>query len=295
MGKAPSFQFYPSDWMRDLTEHPLEIEGAWIRICCALFWSETKGTSDKTLTKWARILRVGERKCQTIIAYLDNHNIADVINQNGSIQITSRRMVKDEYIRKVRKFAGLQGGNPQLKSLSEKGNLVKQALLNQKTLSSSSSSSSSSDLKDIGTKTQKPRFVPPSLEDVKAYCIERRNAGKEPVDPERWFNYYVSNGWRVGRNSMKNWKAAVHTWEKSDGLQGGSGRGARSGGAKSFFERDVEEAERIRQKTRARFGFSGRSPGLHSGKNGEEVSDSGRETARSDGPGSASKVETPKA
>jgi hypothetical protein len=211
MAKAPSFQFYPSDWIRDLSEHPLEIEGAWIRICCVLFYSETKGSSDKTLTKWARILRVGEKKSLSIIAYLDKHNIADVIMQKEGIQIISRRMVKDEYIRKTRQFAGLQGGNPALKSLSEKGHLVKQGLINQNCLSASSSSSSSTE--PINHRTRKPRdpFVVPTLGEVTAYCQERKNN----VNPEKFIAHYESNGWKVGKNAMKSWKAAIiSTWEK---------------------------------------------------------------------------------
>lgn len=65
--------------------------------------------------------------------------------------------------------------------------------------------------KDIkGTATKK--FVPPTLEEVKAYCVERNNN----VDPERWFDFYSAKGWMVGSNKMKDWKAAVRTWEKSD-------------------------------------------------------------------------------
>lgn len=56
------------------------------------------------------------------------------------------------------------------------------------------------------------RFTPPSPEEVKAYCIERGNN----VDPERFYNYYESNGWKVGKNKMKDWKAAVRTWERSE-------------------------------------------------------------------------------
>ena len=56
----------------------------------------------------------------------------------------------------------------------------------------------------------KSKFSPPTLEDVKVYCTERRNN----VDAERFFNYYTSNGWRVGKNPMKDWKAAVRTWER---------------------------------------------------------------------------------
>ena len=51
----------------------------------------------------------------------------------------------------------------------------------------------------------------PTLEEVKAYCLERKNA----VDAQRWLDYYTSNGWKVGRNSMKDWRAAVRTWEKN--------------------------------------------------------------------------------
>ena len=52
----------------------------------------------------------------------------------------------------------------------------------------------------------------PTLEDVKAYCKERGNR----VDPERFIDYYTSNGWKVGKNPMKDWKAAVRTWERSE-------------------------------------------------------------------------------
>lgn len=56
------------------------------------------------------------------------------------------------------------------------------------------------------------RFTPPTLDDVRNYCIERNNG----VDPERFVDYYTSNGWKVGKNSMKDWKAAVRTWEKTE-------------------------------------------------------------------------------
>jgi len=55
-------------------------------------------------------------------------------------------------------------------------------------------------------------FVPPSAEEVTAYCLER-NRG---VNPDKWMAHYQSNGWKVGKNSMKDWKAAVRTWEKDE-------------------------------------------------------------------------------
>lgn len=59
--------------------------------------------------------------------------------------------------------------------------------------------------------TKKKRFKPPTHEEVQAYCKERNNN----VDAYRFIDYYSSNGWKVGRNPMKDWKAAVRTWERS--------------------------------------------------------------------------------
>ena len=64
---------------------------------------------------------------------------------------------------------------------------------------------------DKSDKPTRTRFTPPSLEEVQAYCNERQNN----VDAEKFINHYTSNGWMVGRNKMKDWKAAVRTWEKN--------------------------------------------------------------------------------
>lgn len=77
-----------------------------------------------------------------------------------------------------------------------------------------------------GGSTPKARFQAPCIEEVKAYCQERNNH----VDAQAWIDHYTSNGWRVGRNAMKDWKAAVRTWEKNDyGTKNGIGGGNRSG------------------------------------------------------------------
>jgi hypothetical protein len=62
-------------------------------------------------------------------------------------------------------------------------------------------------------KAAKPRFIPPSFEEVEAYCSERSNH----IDPQAFIDYYTSNGWKVGgKAAMKCWKAAVRTWERND-------------------------------------------------------------------------------
>ena len=53
-------------------------------------------------------------------------------------------------------------------------------------------------------------FIPPTVDEVKAYCLERGNS----VDPEQFVDFYTSKGWKVGKDKMKDWKACVRTWEK---------------------------------------------------------------------------------
>jgi len=60
--------------------------------------------------------------------------------------------------------------------------------------------------------TGRTRFAPPSVEEVAEYCRERGNA----VDPAQFVDFYASKGWKVGREPMKDWKAAVRTWEQRD-------------------------------------------------------------------------------
>lgn len=59
------------------------------------------------------------------------------------------------------------------------------------------------------------RFTPPTVDEVKVYCQERGSS----VDPERFVDFYASKGWLVGKSKMKDWRAAVRSWERSDSQQ----------------------------------------------------------------------------
>lgn len=67
-------------------------------------------------------------------------------------------------------------------------------------------------------KKHERKFIKPTLEEVQAYCEERNNN----VDAHKWFNHYEAVGWKVGKNPMKDWRASVRTWERSD--KGGSNK-----------------------------------------------------------------------
>lgn len=91
------------------------------------------------------------------------------------------------------------------------------------------------------TKTIK-KFVPPTVEEVRAYCTERKNN----VDPEAFVAHYTANGWKVGgRGAMKDWKAAVITWEKNDFSSKGSGKKVV---AQDYTQRDYSDRQKQAEK-----------------------------------------------
>ena len=61
-------------------------------------------------------------------------------------------------------------------------------------------------------------FLPPTQEEVEAYCLERQNN----VDAQKFIDFYEAKGWMIGKNKMKDWKAAVRTWEREDNVRSGS-------------------------------------------------------------------------
>lgn len=56
------------------------------------------------------------------------------------------------------------------------------------------------------------QFIPPTVDEVRTYCTEKGYS----IDPEKFVDYYTSNGWKVGKNPMKDWKAAVRIWARKE-------------------------------------------------------------------------------
>ena len=111
---------------------------------------------------------------------------------------------------------------------------------------------------DSRSKSQK-RFVPPTLEEIDSYCTSR----KIVVDPIKFFNYYTANGWRVGRNPMKNWKAAIAVWTQNS--NGGNGNAAnRESKGEQLERKNKEVSERCRREL-----ADGSGESLFEGHNGD--------------------------
>lgn len=82
-------------------------------------------------------------------------------------------------------------------------------------------------------------FKKPVLDEIASYCLERQNK----VNPQVFLDYYTSNGWRVGKNPMKDWRAAIRTWERNN-FNGGSNGNKRNytRGAGAELPADIEQS-----------------------------------------------------
>ena len=74
----------------------------------------------------------------------------------------------------------------------------------------------SDDGADVEEKPKRKVFVPPTVEEVREYCRSRQST----VLAQSFVDFYESKGWMVGKNRMKDWKAAVRTWEAKDKASG---------------------------------------------------------------------------
>lgn len=118
----------------------------------------------------------------------------------------------------ARSEAGKKGGRPKANA-SDKKQMVseeskKSKCFSEKAKKADNDNEYDNDLKENtidGVKEK--RFAPPTLENVSEYC---REMGYTNVDAERFIDFYTSNGWMVGKNRMKDWKAAVRNWDRRE-------------------------------------------------------------------------------
>lgn len=119
---------------------------------------------------------------------------------------------------------GAKGGRPKT---NENPNKPKETQPNPTKASKEKEKEKENTTNPIGLDSK--RFTPPTLEEVKAYCQERNNG----VNPERFIDFYAAKGWRVGNQAMKDWKAAIRTWESRDQ------RDKRNHGSESYEQKTI--------------------------------------------------------
>ena len=182
------FKFIPDDWLiGDITIEDYEIQGVFINVC-AYYWK--RGENGVAM---ARL----KARYKDVKAGLWQRLIDCEVMKVDENQIVRIEFLDDqrEEILKEKQF---------LSNAGKKGAKARWG------------GNSNIDI-DIDKEQDKEKiksrvFKPPTLEEVISYCRERENK----VDAERFINFYEAKGWMIGKNKIKNWKAAVRNWEKSD-------------------------------------------------------------------------------
>jgi len=221
MSKLPAFQFYPGDWRKDPSLNVCSrfACGLLIDLLCVCFESACRGAlvlpSGVPMSR-DQIFRAvcrGETREEFETA-LNELIDAGVMKVHDSGYLYNSRMVRDEEVRQGRVEAGSKGGSKRqanskqtLKQTSSKPEANTQANHQAKRGSSSSSS----------TSVIKGGFDPPTVEQVRDYCQERKN----DIDAQAFVDHYTANGWMRGKNKIKDWRACVRTWEQTRKTQSG--------------------------------------------------------------------------
>lgn len=223
--KPPAFQFYPQDYLAStrVAEMTLEEEGVYIRLLCYC-WSA--GSIPKDPERCAKLAGKGcSVETATVVQRSFSEHPTDyqrLVHDRLEIERENQRARREQASSAGKKSAERRA-KTHVESVETKENPAKTHSSNgrstevQRNLNpSSSSSSSSSGIETHGEtpvvlkiRKQVQAFVKPTVQDVIAYVLEIQAA----VDAKSFVDYYESNGWRVGRNPMKDWRATVRQWQ----------------------------------------------------------------------------------
>lgn len=183
--ELPFFKFNATEWITgNISYESFELQGAFISVC-AEYWNRN---NNLTIAEAKLRLRNSElveiliekkylktKKNNLVISFLDEERK----------EITAKRLKLSE--------SGRKGGLSKAKASLKQGSSIKEIEID----------------KEIEVEL-KGKFKRPSIQEINAYCLEKNLQ----IDAERFVNYYDSNGWAVGKNKMKDWKAAVRNWAK---------------------------------------------------------------------------------
>lgn len=232
MAEMPFMKFFPADYLRDTDILSLSAQGAWMRMICAAWHPTRKGILSFPLTTVARLIHTDEPDARRILSEIEDCGIADFqwSADRQTVTITCRRVVRDwqtatenkAEISKVRaEAARARWEKERLKREQEEQSKCNanasqmECQLESRIQKPESRSQNPSPLSSPKGEARKPakKFQKPTLEEVTAYGLTLsppfRDAGK-------FMAHYKANGWKVGKNPMKDWKASVDYWHHND-------------------------------------------------------------------------------
>ena len=182
MSKDPAFLFYSSDFLTGTLLMSMEQKGKFITLLCI---QHQKG-------------HMSERDMLQICGTYDE-DIFDKFQKDSDGKFFNERL--KEEIDKRKSYSESRRNNRKKKDdviiISES---YVQHMENE------------NEIENIIENKKVARFEKPTLSELKTYMTE---IGMADVS-EKWFDYYESNGWLVGKNKMKNWRAAVRTWKNNN-------------------------------------------------------------------------------
>ena len=170
-------------------------------------------TSVRDICKWVAWY---ERGCLKEPNPKTIQNILDWLEENNMIEIYGAKGNRKETLYTIVNYDTYQDkDSDKVTEKKQLGNSLETE--KQQSLETNKNVKNDKNEKNINKEKENPkaksiRFVPPSLEEVEAYCKSRNNK----VDAGQFIDFYESKGWMVGKNKMKDWKASVRTWEKRD-------------------------------------------------------------------------------
>ena len=194
MSKDPAFLFYPGDYLRDTQCLSEKSQVAYDRIMCEHMRNIC--ISQQQLNFFTKRLSEDEKSELLFI----------LTQKNDGYQIT---WVADS-IQKRKEYADSRRKNRE-KYKKTYDNHIKTYDNHIKTYDEHMENENENENEDINKKEKRKKFIIPSIEEIKTYCEERKNQ----VVAQLFFDFYQSKGWMIGKNKMKDWKAAVRTWEKN--------------------------------------------------------------------------------
>jgi hypothetical protein len=186
MAKDPAFLFYPGDYLRDTQTLSEKSQVAYDRIMCEHMRNICISKQQlKFFTK-----RLSDEELEEIMFVLTE------INGGYQIEWVAESIIKRKAYSESRRKNRLKNNEKDMNNIS--GTYDKHM-------------ENENENENI-SKTKSKKFIIPTIEQIKEYCQERNNN----INPDKFHDFYTAKGWMLGKNKMKDWKAAIRTWEKPD-------------------------------------------------------------------------------
>ena len=201
--------FYPGDWLRDqVSGCSLAAQGLWLRMMILAHDSDRYGylsMNGKAIPEESIALRCG-CSLPTYLTLLTELDDARVPSRTPEGIIFSRRMVRDAKTRTLTKI--------RVRKYRKRNADVTHDVTHMYEYENEKESAFEV---DVGSKSNS-KAKPDSIQEIAAYCETRA----KHINPEAFWDFYQSKGWKVGNQPMKDWRAAVRNWERR--LGGANGR-----------------------------------------------------------------------